>query len=102
MVTTQTNNTLNFVAGEWLPGHSTDVLDVFNPATSEILAKIQLASADDVDTAVRAASAAFPEWRRTPPQNRLQYLFRSRKLLEQHADEIARQCTEANGRTFAE
>ena len=102
MVTTQTNDALNFVAGEWLPGRSTDVLDVFNPATSETLAKISLASAEDVDAAVKAASAAFPEWRRTPPQNRIQYLFRFRNLLEQHTDEIARQITKENGKTFAE
>src|SRR5580658_8057060 len=89
MVISNENSILNCVAGEWLPGHSTEVLDVLNPATSEVLAQVPQASGEDVDAAVAAASAAFPEWRRTPPQSRIQYLFRFRTLLEEHADEIA-------------
>jgi malonate-semialdehyde dehydrogenase (acetylating)/methylmalonate-semialdehyde dehydrogenase len=101
MVISNENSILNCVAREWLPGHSTEVLDVLNPATSEVLAQVPQASGEDVDAAVAAASAAFPEWRRTPPQSRIQYLFRFRTLLEEHADEIARQCTQENGKTFA-
>jgi malonate-semialdehyde dehydrogenase (acetylating)/methylmalonate-semialdehyde dehydrogenase len=102
MSTIQKNNALNCVAGEWFAGHSTDVLEVFNPATSEVLAQVPQASDVDVQSAVKAASAAFPDWRRTPPQNRIQFLFKFRALLEQHADEIARQCTQENGKTFGE
>jgi malonate-semialdehyde dehydrogenase (acetylating)/methylmalonate-semialdehyde dehydrogenase len=61
-----------------------------------------LAGADDVNAAVAAASAAFPSWRRTPPQDRIQYLFKFKRLLEEHADEIARLTTQENGKTFAE
>jgi len=61
-----------------------------------------LASRADVDAAVSAAAGAYPEWRRTPPQSRIQYLFKFRQLLEQHADEIARLTTQENGKTFAE
>ena len=46
--------------------------------------------------------AAYPAWRRTPPQNRIQYLFRFRELLLAHADDIARLTTQENGKTFAE
>lgn len=102
MTITSDISVLNCVAGEWRPGHSTDILDVFNPATADVLARVPQATGEDVNAAVAAASAAFPEWRRTPPQNRIQYLFRFRSLLEQHADEIARQCTEENGKTLAE
>ena len=102
MTPTQTGNALNFVAGTWHPGHSTDVLDVLNPATAEVLVKVPLASAEDTNAAVAAAAAAFPEWRRTPPQSRIQFLFKFRALLEQHADEIASLCTQENGKTFAE
>ena len=102
MATTQIEEALNCVGGEWRRGHSTETLNVFNPATSEVLAKVQMAAAEDVDAAVAAASAAFPEWRRTPPENRIQYLFRFRQLLEEHATEIARLTTQENGKTFAE
>src|SRR6185295_3747841 len=71
-------------------------------ATSELLARVALASRDDVNAAVKAASAAYPEWRRTPPQNRIQFLFKFRQLLEQHGDEIARLTTQENGKTVVE
>src|SRR3954470_15511523 len=99
----QSSNILpNFIAGEWMRSGSSDLVDVFNPATSEILAKVPLARAEDVGAAVDAAAAAFPAWRRTPPQERIQYLFRFKRLLEQHGNEIARLTTQENGKTFAE
>jgi malonate-semialdehyde dehydrogenase (acetylating) / methylmalonate-semialdehyde dehydrogenase len=93
---------LNYIGGEWHCSRSPDSMDVLNPANAEVLAKVPLAGADDVADAVTAASAAFPAWRRTPPQNRVQYLFRFKQLLEQHVDEIARLTTQENGKTLAE
>jgi len=98
-----TSNVLpNFIAGEWRKSNSSDIVDVFNPANAEVLARLPLAQADDVDAAVKAAAAAFPAWRRTPPQERIQYLFKFKRLLEEHGDEIARLTTQENGKTFVE
>jgi malonate-semialdehyde dehydrogenase (acetylating)/methylmalonate-semialdehyde dehydrogenase len=96
------NTPANFIGGEWHGSKSTDSIDVFNPATAEVLAKLPLADADDVAAAVAAASTAFPGWRRTPPQERVQYLFKFKRLLEENADEIARIITQENGKTFTE
>jgi hypothetical protein len=92
----------NYVGGKWQRSQSSSALDVINPATSESLARIALAEAGDVAAAVEAAAAAFPAWRRTPPQERIQYLFRFRQLLQSHSDEIARLTTLENGKTLAE
>src|SRR5437868_14974811 len=97
-----TSASLNCIDGNWRRGSSGQSVDVFNPATSQVLAQLDLASHQDVDSAVASASAAFPEWRRTPPQSRIQYLFKFRHLLIQNADEIARLTTQENGKTFAE
>src|SRR5215469_1658056 len=103
MVTAPTETAaLNCLAGAWHRGSLPDMTEVFNPATGETLAHVPMAAPAEVDAAVRAAVAAFPEWRRTPPQNRIQYLFRFRRLLEKHADEIARLTTQENGKTLAE
>lgn len=102
MATAQTTNFLNYIGGDWRAGSSSENANVFNPATSEVLAKGALADAADVNAAVAAASAAFPGWRRTPPQNRIQFLFKFRALLEQRGDEIARLTTQENGKTFTE
>jgi malonate-semialdehyde dehydrogenase (acetylating) / methylmalonate-semialdehyde dehydrogenase len=80
----------NYVGGEWVESQTADCVEVTNPATSEVLANVALAGSEDVARAVGSAAAAFPAWRRTPPQERIQYLFRFQRLLELHLGEIAR------------
>src|SRR5882672_2156631 len=92
----------NFINGQWTDSPSTEVRDVVNPATGETLAQVPLAEAAEVNEAVEAAAAAFPEWRRTPPEDRIQPLFKLKMLLEDHLDEIARIITQENGKTFTE
>jgi malonate-semialdehyde dehydrogenase (acetylating) / methylmalonate-semialdehyde dehydrogenase len=96
------NAALNCVNGEWLRSATSECVEVFNPATADVLATVPLAATKEVDAAVEAASAAFSGWRRTPPQDRIQYLFQFKRLLEQHAPEIARLITTENGKTLAE
>src|SRR5579883_3134115 len=96
------NAALNCVNGAWSRSGTSEFVKVFDPATSEVLATIPLAGREEVNAAVAAASAAFPAWRRTPPQDRIQYLFRFRDLLIQHVDDIARTITQENGKTLAE
>src|SRR3954454_20328105 len=97
-----TNVLPNFIAGGWKNSKPPDFVDIFNPATADVLARVPLAQADDVDAAVKAASGAFQGWRRTPPQERIQYLFKFKRLLEEHGHEIARLTTQENGKTFVE
>jgi malonate-semialdehyde dehydrogenase (acetylating)/methylmalonate-semialdehyde dehydrogenase len=92
----------NFINGRWADSHASEWRDVINPATGEVLAQVPLADAAEVDQAVEAAATAFPEWRRTPPEDRIQPLFRLKMLLEEHIDDIARIITQENGKTFAE
>ena len=101
-VTTQAPELLNYVNGGWQQSHTTQFFDVTNPATAEVLARTPLSSPTDVEAAVQAAAAAFPAWRRTPPGERVRYLFTLRNLLEEHIDELARLITLENGKTFAE
>ncbi len=101
-VTTQAPELQNYVNGAWRRATATEYVDVANPATAELIARTPLSTAADVDAAVQAAASAFPAWRRTPPGERVQYLFKLKNLLEEHIDEIARLITLENGKTFAE
>jgi malonate-semialdehyde dehydrogenase (acetylating)/methylmalonate-semialdehyde dehydrogenase len=92
----------HYIGGEWRRGSTRVQADILNPATSEPLATVALAEHDDVGAAVAAAAAAYPGWRRTPPQERIQFLFRFKQLLQDHADDIARTTTMENGKTLAE
>src|SRR6266581_4603478 len=96
------NKLTNFINGHWVESHASEWRDVVNPATGDLLASVPLADAADVNKAVEAAAAAFPEWRRTPPEDRIQPLFRLKMLLEEHIHDIARIITMENGKTFAE
>ena len=92
----------NYIGGDWRRSQTSTFVDVTNPATNEVVASLAMAEAEDVNAAVSAASAAFPAWRRTPAQERIQYLFKFRQLLYEHADEIARITTIENGKTLTE
>src|SRR6476620_6329988 len=92
----------NFIGGEWQQSQATDWQDVINPATGEVLARVPLSDSAEVGQAIEAAAAAFPAWRRTPPEDRIQPLFKLKQLLEEHLEELARIITLENGKTFAE
>jgi malonate-semialdehyde dehydrogenase (acetylating) / methylmalonate-semialdehyde dehydrogenase len=92
----------NYINGRWQASSAREFLDVTNPATGELLTRTPLSTAADVDAAVRAGMAAFPAWRRTPPGERIQYLFKLKTLLDEHIDELARLITLENGKTFGE
>src|ERR1700689_4810659 len=93
---------VSYYGGGWKPALGSDKVDVVNPATAEKLGRLSLGNRADVDAAVRSATAAFPGWRRTPPEDRIQYLFKLKTLLEEHQDDLARTCTMENGKTLTE
>lgn len=92
----------NFIQGQWVASSSSELLPVINPATEELLARVPLSSAAEVDQAVQAAQAAFAGWRKTPPQARAKVLFKWKELLEAHFEEIAEICTREHGKTLNE
>src|SRR5437764_9617061 len=98
----QDGQLLNYIAGTWRRSHASEFLDVRNPATAEAMVRVPLTPPEEVDEAARAAQTAFADWRRTPPTERIQYLFKLKKLLEDHFDEIARLTTQECGKTLAE
>jgi malonate-semialdehyde dehydrogenase (acetylating) / methylmalonate-semialdehyde dehydrogenase len=92
----------NYVNGQWVESRSSELLDVTNPATGKVLSRVPLSTPAEVATAIDAAAAAFPDWRRTPPEDRIQPLFKLKALLEEHLDELARIITCENGKTLGE
>ncbi len=92
----------NYIGGAWTRSSATDELPITNPATAEPLGRTPLGTARDVDDAVRAAAAAFPRWRETPPVVRARFLFRLKQLLDEHFDELATIVTLENGKTLDE
>ncbi|QKD81195.1 CoA-acylating methylmalonate-semialdehyde dehydrogenase [Thermoleptolyngbya sichuanensis A183] len=92
----------NYINGQWCASAATDYLDVVNPATCEVLAKVPLSPAHEVDDAAQAAAAAFQTWRRVPAGDRIQYLFKLKSLLEENLDDLSRTITLECGKIYAE
>src|SRR5574342_753375 len=93
---------LNYINGEWVKPSAKEYFDVINPATGQVIAKTPLCGKADVDAAAKAASDALPAWRRTPVNDRVQYLFKLRDLMRTNHDEIAKLITDEAGKTFEE
>jgi malonate-semialdehyde dehydrogenase (acetylating)/methylmalonate-semialdehyde dehydrogenase len=92
----------HFIGGRLVPGASGNFGDVFNPATGEVGARVAMASAAEVDTAVAAAVAAWPAWAATPPLRRARVMFRFKELLERDRKLLAALVTAEHGKTLAD
>ncbi len=92
----------NYIGGEWVPSASEHLLDVHNPATGEVIARVPLSTTEEVNRAVAAAKAAFAEWRETPPIVRARAMFRLKALMEEHFEELARTVTIEHGKILDE
>ena len=92
----------NYIGGEWRESGTSAYVDVVNPATTEVLGQVPLSPAGEVEQAVAAAAGAFPNWRRTPPVDRIKYLFSLRDLLLEHYEELARTITMESGKILDE
>jgi malonate-semialdehyde dehydrogenase (acetylating)/methylmalonate-semialdehyde dehydrogenase len=92
----------NYINGEWVESRSDQILDVVNPATDKAIAKVPMSTREEVEAAVKAASQAFPDWRRTTPLSRARCLFRLKELLEENFEELSRIQTMEHGKTIDE
>ncbi len=94
----------NYINGEWKDSRETAFREVVNPATQEVLARVPAGEKTplDVDDAVYAAKRAFAEWSQVPVMQRVQPLYKLKKLLEDHLDELADTITKECGKTRVE
>ena len=92
----------NYIAGEWAARGACEDLPVTDPATGESLGRVPLSGSAEVGRAVAAASAAFPEWRRTPVPERARVFFRLKSLLDAHHDDLAIRLSREHGKNLAE
>src|SRR3954469_24966611 len=92
----------HYINGKLVPGRSGRTAPVFNPATGEQAGQVALASAAEVDEAVRIAQQAFPKWAHTPALRRARVLMPFLRLLEENEDRIARVITAEHGKVLSD
>ncbi len=92
----------NYINGKFVDASSLRTLDVISPIDGNLLSKVPMSTAKDLDNAVKAAKAAFPAWSKTPIKERVQVFFRYKYLLEKHLKELSELVQEENGKTYHE
>jgi len=92
----------NFVGGRWTQAQTSKLLDVTNPATGEILARVPLSTRDDVEAAVSAANEALSDWRARAVGERVQFIYALREQFLKRTDALAALVTRESGKLLTD
>src|SRR5437867_881496 len=93
-----------YINGEFVSPQSDSTIDVIDPSTTDVIARVPNAGAADVDRAAKAARAAFDAgpWKDATAQDRGRVLFRLAEIVRDRADELAELETRNSGKPIAE
>src|ERR1039458_2336273 len=92
----------NYVGGRWVPAQASGRLDVTNPANGDVLARVPLSGAADLEAAVAAANTALPDWRARSVGERTEFIFALREKFRQRIDELADSVTRESGKVLSD
>ena len=91
-----------YINGQWVPASDGKVFTAYNPATGEKLAECAEATKEDVDSAVKAAWAAFPAWRDMGIAERAGILEKIADIIDENAELLATIESMDNGKPIRE
>lgn len=89
-----------YIGGEWIS--TSEQVEVFNPATGEVIGTVSKGGSAEAARAVDAAHKAFTSWSKLTAEKRGQYLRRWYELIEENTDELARIMTLEQGKPLKE
>jgi len=92
------NTSKILIHGEWIDSVSKEILDVFNPSTGQVIARIPNCEQQDVDNAVKSAMAGFIVWKNTPAEKRAQIIHQAADLIRKNADQVANEISQEMGK----
>ena len=90
----------HWIDGKATPGTSGRTANVFNPATGEVQAKVDLASRAEIDAAIARAAQAQVAWGATNPQRRARVMMKMVDLINRDMDKMAEMLSSEHGKTF--
>jgi malonate-semialdehyde dehydrogenase (acetylating)/methylmalonate-semialdehyde dehydrogenase len=91
-VATKENVTIiqNYVGGKWAEPSNKGYLEVENPSSTEIIGRVALSTAEEVDRAVTAAAQAYKSWSLAAASRRVQPLYQLAAMMRENEEKIAR------------
>lgn len=78
-----------YIDGRWVEPRGRKTIDVINPATEEVVGRVSLGVAEDVDRAVAAARKAFSTWSQTAKEDRIALIERIMARYQERLDDLA-------------
>jgi succinate-semialdehyde dehydrogenase/glutarate-semialdehyde dehydrogenase len=91
-----------FIAGSWRQGAKGKQIDVVNPATEEVLARLAVAETSDLDAALAAAERGFAVWSKVPAMERSKLMRKAAQIFRDRAEETVRLLTLEQGKPLAQ
>jgi len=92
----------HYINGKHVAGVGNRLSEVFNPATGEVQAHLNNATAAEAISAIDAAQAAFPAWSAMPALRRARIMFKFKALLDEHANDLAKAISLEHGKTISD
>ncbi|MGP4864598.1 CoA-acylating methylmalonate-semialdehyde dehydrogenase [Psychrobacter sp. T6-5] len=90
------------INGQFVQSNTDEWIDITDPATQEVIAKVPQTTNDEINQAVTAAQTAFETWRKTPITTRARIFLKYQSLIREHMDELAEILTAEQGKTIAD
>lgn len=90
----------NYYGGKWISSQNSTLLDVENPSTGDVIAKVPLSTKDEVNSAVEVAAEAYRKWKNVPVSTRVEPLFKLASMIRANEEKIARVLTEEMGKSL--
>ncbi|MEK4486388.1 CoA-acylating methylmalonate-semialdehyde dehydrogenase [Psychrobacillus sp. FSL H8-0484] len=90
----------HFINGEITLGKSGQFLDVFNPSSGSVIARVPIATKEEVQHAIATAKAAFPAWRALSVGKRAEIVMKFRQLMTENIDELIDMICTESGKTI--
>ena len=91
-----------YIGGQWIESESTKYTTIYDPSTGKPIAQVPQCTGTEVEKAIAAAKAAYPEWKNTPVRNRANIMMKLRNLIERDKDELAMMVATENGKCWSE
>ncbi|KFA53740.1 hypothetical protein S40293_01644 [Stachybotrys chartarum IBT 40293] len=91
-----------FIDNNFVQSSSTELIDLFDPATNQLVTRVPQNTQDELVAAVDSAEKAFPSWKQTSVLARQQIMFKFVALIRENWDRLAAVITLEQGKTVAD
>eukprot|EP01125_Pyxidicula_operculata_P006830 TRINITY_DN2346_c0_g1_i1.p1 TRINITY_DN2346_c0_g1~~TRINITY_DN2346_c0_g1_i1.p1 ORF type:complete len:524 (+),score=170.66 TRINITY_DN2346_c0_g1_i1:52-1623(+) len=88
----------HYINGQWVSSKTNKWIDLVQPASGQVIAKIPEATPEEFNSAVKAASDAFKEWKKVPVPARVRTMYEFRDRINKNMDKLAASITEELGK----